>query len=168
MPVAEDLARIAMQEQELQLPEVMTKRRTAWRMGGHVRALAVKRELSLVVDVRSCQPLFYVRSHGTTLTTWSGARRKETLSSVFIAVPMPIGREMEEKKSISTTIRLPSRIRPPWRELPAARAGIPARQVGLRHRLGQDGKRARSSIVRRCEGSFGAELGRSSGHPPLE
>ena len=58
MPIPEDLARIALQEQELQFPSFNEE--TAWRLGSRLRALAVERGLGIVIDVRRFgQPLFY-------------------------------------------------------------------------------------------------------------
>src|SRR5271155_94496 len=98
MPVAEDLARIALQEQELQFARFDED--TAWRLGGHVRALAIERKLSLVVDVRRFgQPLFYSALPGTTPDNVEWVRRKGNVVARFHRSSYAIGREMEEKKS---------------------------------------------------------------------
>src|ERR1700761_70008 len=98
MPIAEDLARIALQEQELRFTHF--DENTAWRLGGHVRALAVTRNLSLVVDVRrSGQPLFYSALPGTTPDNVEWVRRKGNVVARFHRSSYAIGREMEEKKS---------------------------------------------------------------------
>jgi uncharacterized protein (UPF0303 family) len=98
MLVAEDLARIALQEQELQFARFDED--TAWSLGGHVRALAVERKLSLVVDVRRFgQPLFYSALPGTTPDNVEWVRRKGNVVARFHRSSYAIGREMEEKKS---------------------------------------------------------------------
>ena len=82
MPIADDLARIALQEQELQFASFDEE--TAWRLGGHVRALAVARKLSLVVDVRRFgQPLFYTALPGTTPDNVEWVRRKGNVVGSF-------------------------------------------------------------------------------------
>ena len=98
MSVAEDLARIALQEQDLQFARFDEE--TAWKLGGHVRALAIERKLSLVVDVRRFgQPLFYSALPGTTPDNVEWVRRKGNVVARFHRSSYAIGREMEEKKS---------------------------------------------------------------------
>ena len=66
----------------------------------HVRALAVARKLSLVVDVRRFgQPLFYSALPGTTPDNVESVRRKGNVVARFHRSSYAIGREMEEKKS---------------------------------------------------------------------
>src|SRR6201996_299929 len=98
MSVAEDLARIALQEQDLQFARFDEE--TAWKLGGHVRALAIERKLSLVVDVRRFgQPLFYSALPGTTPDNVEWVRRKGNVVARFPRSSYAIGRELEEKKS---------------------------------------------------------------------
>jgi uncharacterized protein (UPF0303 family) len=98
MSIPDDLARIALQEKELQFASFDEE--TAWRLGGHVRALAVARKLSLVVDVRRFgQPLFYSARPGTTPDNVEWVRRKGNVTARFHRSSYAIGREMEEKKS---------------------------------------------------------------------
>src|SRR5580704_10045401 len=98
MSTLEDLARIALQEQELQFARFDEE--TAWRLGGLVRALAVERKLSLVVDVRRFgQPLFYSALPGTTPDNVEWVRRKGNVVARFHRSSYAIGREMEQKKS---------------------------------------------------------------------
>jgi uncharacterized protein (UPF0303 family) len=98
MSTVEDLARVALQEQELQFARFDEE--TAWRLGGHVRARAVERKLSLVVDVRRFgQPLFYTALAGTTPDNVEWVRRKGNVVARFHRSSYAIGREMEEKKS---------------------------------------------------------------------
>jgi uncharacterized protein (UPF0303 family) len=98
MPTADDLARIALQEKELQFASFDEE--TAWRVGARLRALAVARKLSLVVDVRRFgQPLFYTALPGTTPDNVEWVRRKGNVTARFHRSSYAIGREMEEKKS---------------------------------------------------------------------
>jgi len=98
MLIAEDLARIAVQEQELQFASFDEE--TAWRIGSQIRALAVARKLSLVVDVRRFgQPLFYAALPGTTPDNPEWIRRKGNVTSRFHRSSYAIRLEMDEKKS---------------------------------------------------------------------
>src|ERR1700755_3518441 len=98
MPIADDLARIALQEKELQFAAFDED--PAWRLRGHVRALAVSRKLGLVVDVRRFgQSLFYTALPGTTPDNVEWVRRKSNVTARFHRSSYAIGREMEEKKS---------------------------------------------------------------------
>jgi uncharacterized protein (UPF0303 family) len=98
MTINDDLARIALQEQELQFPNFDEE--AAWRLGSRIRALAVARGLGLVVDVRRfAQPLFYTALPGTTPDNIEWVRRKSNVTARFHRSSYAIGREMEEKKS---------------------------------------------------------------------
>jgi uncharacterized protein (UPF0303 family) len=98
MPNADDLARIAMQEQELQFTTFDEE--IAWRLGSHLRALAVDRKLSLVVDVRRFgQPLFYTALPGTTPDNVEWVRRKGNVTARFHRSSYAIKLELEEKNS---------------------------------------------------------------------
>src|ERR1700727_848735 len=98
MPIADDLARSALQEQELQFASFDEE--TAWRLGAEIRALAVSRKLGLVVDVRRFgQPLFYTALPGTTPDNVEWVRRKGNVVARFHRSSYAIGRELEEKKS---------------------------------------------------------------------
>jgi uncharacterized protein (UPF0303 family) len=98
MPIPEDLARIALQEKELQF--AVFDEETAWKLGTQLRALAVARKLSLVVDVRRIgQPLFYTALPGTTPDNVEWVRRKGNVVARFHRSSYAIGREMEQKKS---------------------------------------------------------------------
>jgi uncharacterized protein (UPF0303 family) len=98
MTINDDLARIALEEQELQFPSFDEE--TAWRLGSRIRALAIARGLGLVVDVRRfAQPLFYTALPGTTPDNVEWVRRKSNVTGRFHRSSYAIGREMEEKKS---------------------------------------------------------------------
>jgi uncharacterized protein (UPF0303 family) len=98
MTISDDLARIALQEQELQFAAFDEE--TAWKLGSHIRALAIARKQSLVVDVRRFgQPLFYTALSGTTPDNVEWVRRKSNVTARFHRSSYAIGREMEEKNS---------------------------------------------------------------------
>src|SRR6201985_828011 len=98
MPITDDLARIALQEQQLQFSAF--DENTAWRLGSSVRARAVERKLCLGVDVRRFgQPLFYAALPGTTPDNVEWVRRKGNVTARFHRSSYAIGREMEQKQS---------------------------------------------------------------------
>ncbi len=98
MLIADDLARIALQEQELQFTAFDEE--AAWRIGSSVRQMAVARKLSLVVDVRRFgQPLFYSALAGTTPDNVEWVRRKGNVTARFHRSSYALRLEMEEKKS---------------------------------------------------------------------
>ena len=98
MAITDDLERIALQEQELQFAGFDEE--TAWKLGVRIRALAVARNLRLVVDVRRFgQPLFYSALPGTTPDNVEWVRRKSNVTARFHRSSYAIGREMEGKKS---------------------------------------------------------------------
>jgi uncharacterized protein (UPF0303 family) len=98
MSIADDLARIALQEKQLQFASFDEE--TAWRLGSYVRTVAIERKLSLVVDVRRfAQPLFYAALPGTTPDNVEWVRRKGNTAARFHRSSYAIGLELEEKKS---------------------------------------------------------------------
>ena len=98
MSISEDLARIALQEQELQFASFDEE--TAWRLGLRLRSMAVEREFKIVIDVRRFgQPLFYTALAGTTPDNVDWVRRKSNVTARFLRSSYAIGLEMEEKKS---------------------------------------------------------------------
>src|SRR5271170_1233841 len=98
MSISEDLARIALQERELQYASFDEE--TAWRLGSRLRAMAVEREFKIVIDVRRFgQPLFYTALAGTTPDNVDWIRRKSNVTARFLRSSYALGLEMEEKKS---------------------------------------------------------------------
>jgi uncharacterized protein (UPF0303 family) len=98
MPAADDLARIAIQEQKLKFTTFDEE--TAWRLGSRVRSLAVARKLSLVVDVRRFgHPLFYSALAGTTPDNGEWVRRKGNVTARFLRSSYAIKLELEQKNS---------------------------------------------------------------------
>ena len=98
MSITDDLARIAQQEKQLQFSSFDED--TAWKLGSHLRELAVARNLKIVIDVRRAgQPLFYTALSGTTPDNVEWVRRKSNVTFRFHRSSYAIGLEMEEKKS---------------------------------------------------------------------
>ncbi len=98
MPIAEDLARIALQEQELQFATF--EEEAAWRLGSVLRAMAVARGAKVVIDIRRAgQPLFYSALPGTTPDNVEWVRRKSNVTARFHRSSYAIGLELEVKAS---------------------------------------------------------------------
>ena len=98
MSISDDLAQIALQEQELQFASFDEE--TAWGLGSRLRSMAVARQFGIVIDVRRFgQPLFYTALAGTTPDNVDWVRRKSNVTARFLRSSYAIGLEMEEKKS---------------------------------------------------------------------
>jgi uncharacterized protein (UPF0303 family) len=98
MSIADDLARIALQERQLQFASFDEE--TAWSLGSRLRSLALDRGLALVIDVRRpAQPLFYAALPGTTPDNAEWVRRKSNVVFRFHRSSYAIGLEMELKQS---------------------------------------------------------------------
>jgi uncharacterized protein (UPF0303 family) len=98
MPIPTDLARVALQERELQFPAF--NEATAWSLGVRLRELAVARNLGIVIDIRRpAQPLFYSALPGTTPDHIEWVRRKSNVTFRFHRCSYAISLEMEEKQS---------------------------------------------------------------------
>ncbi|HTV83057.1 MAG TPA: heme-degrading domain-containing protein [Acidobacteriaceae bacterium] len=98
MSISDDLARIALQEQQLRFSAF--DEQTAWRLGSRLRSLAVERGLVLVIDIRRvAQPLFFAALPGTTPDNAEWVRRKSNVVFRFQRSSYAIGLEMEQKQS---------------------------------------------------------------------
>jgi uncharacterized protein (UPF0303 family) len=98
MSIPEDLARIALQEQELQFASFNEE--TAWSLGARLRSMAVARQMRIVIDVRRFgQPLFYSALPGTTPDNVDWVRRKSNVTARFLRSSYAMGLEMEAKQS---------------------------------------------------------------------
>ncbi len=98
MTIVEDTARIALQEQRLQYQKFDEE--DAWKLGSRLRALAVERGHSIVIDVRRfAQPLFYTALPGTVPDNPEWIRRKSNLTKLFYRSSLAIGLEMQQKST---------------------------------------------------------------------
>jgi len=98
MSIPEDLARIAIQERELQYSSFDEE--SAWKLGSRLRGLAVLRGHAVVIDVRRfAQPLFYAALAGTVPDNADWVRRKSNVTARFHRSSYAIGLEMKEKNS---------------------------------------------------------------------
>jgi uncharacterized protein (UPF0303 family) len=95
-PEKRDLEKIAQQERELRLPRLDTQ--VAWELGSKIRAMALERGLTLVVDVRRFgQPLFYAALEGTTPDNPEWVRRKGNVVARFHRSSYGVGRTQKLK-----------------------------------------------------------------------
>jgi uncharacterized protein (UPF0303 family) len=98
MSISDDLARIALQEQELQFASFDEE--AAWRLGSRLRSMAVERKFKIVIDIRRFgQPLFYTALAETTPDNVDWVRRKSNVTARFLRSSYAIGLEMEAKQS---------------------------------------------------------------------
>jgi uncharacterized protein (UPF0303 family) len=94
----EDLAKIVFQEKELVLPRL--DHEVAWRIGTHLRELAVARKHPVVIDVRRFgQVLFYSALAGTTPDNADWVRRKSNTVARFLRSSYAVGLELQQAKS---------------------------------------------------------------------
>lgn len=110
MPLAEDIARIALQESSLTLESFLPE--TAWQLGCLLRELAVSRNLPLVIDVRRFgepeQPLFYCALPGTTPDNRRWVERKVRTVARFYKSSYHVGRLLEQSgKTLAQRYSLP-------------------------------------------------------------
>jgi uncharacterized protein (UPF0303 family) len=95
MGLSEDLDRIAVQERELQFPEF--NEQIAWKLGSHIRDLALAKRFGVVIDVRRFgQPLFYCALLGTTPDNPEWVRRKSNVVARFHRSSYAIGLELQQ------------------------------------------------------------------------
>jgi uncharacterized protein (UPF0303 family) len=96
MGLSEDLEKIALQENELQLQRLDAA--LAWDLGLHLRTLAEKRHLEVVIDVRRFgQPLFYAALEGTTPDNVEWVRRKSNVVARFHRSSYSVGLKLKAK-----------------------------------------------------------------------
>ena len=107
MGLSEDLERIALQEEELKLPQLDAE--TAWALGSKLRAMAAERNLAVVIDVRRFrQPLFYAAMEDTTPDNVEWVRRKSNVVARFHRSSYAVGlREKQKGQTIYENQGLP-------------------------------------------------------------
>jgi len=98
MPISDDLARIALQEQQLQY--VAFNEEAAWSLGSRLQAMAVTRKLSVVIDIRRVNhPLFYAALPGTTPDNAEWVRRKSNVTLRLHRSSYAVGLETQAKET---------------------------------------------------------------------
>lgn len=107
MGLSEDLDRVSLQERELQFERM--DEQTAWEIGSRLRALAIERGLSIVIDVRRFgQPLFYTALNGTTPDNVEWVRRKSNVVARFHRSSYGIGLHLRSKNDSIEARGLPA------------------------------------------------------------
>ncbi len=87
LPINDDLAKLALQEQSLVLPHFDCD--VAWRIGTTLRDLALQRKLAVAIDVRRFgQSLFYARWKAALRTIPNGFGERAVSSPTFFAARM--------------------------------------------------------------------------------
>ena len=98
MAITDDLAFLALQEQELQLSQFGHE--VAWQIGLRLRELAESRRLAVVIDVRRFgQPLFYTALGETTPDHAEWVRRKSNVVARFHRSSYRVGMELAQKQT---------------------------------------------------------------------
>lgn len=107
MGLSEDLERIALQEEELVLPQLDAE--TAWNLGSKLRAMAAERNLAVVIDIRRFRhPLFYAAMEDTTPDNVEWVRRKSNVVARFHRSSYAVGlREKQKGQTIYENQGLP-------------------------------------------------------------
>jgi uncharacterized protein (UPF0303 family) len=98
MAITDDLARVALQEEQLQFAGF--DERAAWRLGSALYTLATARQLAIVIDVRRINhPLFYAALPGTTPDNAEWVRRKTNVTFRLHKSSYAVGLETQAKES---------------------------------------------------------------------
>ena len=107
MGLSEDLEKIAQQERELRLPRLDVN--AVWDLGARIRAMALERGLSLVIDLRRFgQPLFYAALEGTTPDNAEWVRRKSNVVARFHRSSYAVGiKEKLKNETLTESQGLP-------------------------------------------------------------
>lgn len=98
LPINDDLARLARQEQALVLPHFDND--VAWRIGTTLRDLALQRKFAVALDVRGFgYPLFYAALEGTSPANLDWVRRKGNVVAHFLRSSYAVGLDLRQKKT---------------------------------------------------------------------
>lgn len=101
MAIEEDLARIALQEQELQFDRFDPD--TAWQLGSLLRKIAEERKLGVVIDITLfSMPLFFAVLEGATPDNPNWVRRKRACVFRFFKSSYAVGLSLAKQE---TTLR---------------------------------------------------------------
>ena len=94
MPLEQDLARIALQEERLQFQTFDAE--TAWRLGVRLREAAAARGLSVAIDIQLAgQALFFTSMPGTTPDNADWVRRKRNVVLLYRRSSYAVGLKLK-------------------------------------------------------------------------
>jgi len=98
MPVDQDLAIIAVQEQKLRFEHFIEE--DAWKIGVLLREICVSRQFPVVIDIRRPgHPLFYSALAGSAPDNAEWARRKGNVVARFHRSSYGMGLELQQKNA---------------------------------------------------------------------
>lgn len=98
LPINDDLAKLALQEQALILSHFDNE--VAWRIGTTLRDLALQRKFAVAIDVRRFgYPLFYCALEGATPANSDWVRRKGNVVAHFLRSSYAVGLDLRQKKT---------------------------------------------------------------------
>ena len=98
MAIEEDLARIALQEQELQFDRFDPD--TAWQLGSLLRKIAEERKLGVVIDITLfSMPLFFAVLEGATPDNPNWVRRKRACVFRFFKSSYAVGLSLAKQET---------------------------------------------------------------------
>ena len=98
MPIADDLAQIAFQENTLQFQSFTEE--DAWSLGCRLRDASARRHLPIVVEIRRCgHPIFFAALAGSTPDNVEWARRKANVVARFQRSSYGMGLELQQKNT---------------------------------------------------------------------
>lgn len=98
MAIDEDLARIALQEKELQFDRFDSQ--TAWQLGSLLRKIAEERKLGVVIDITLfSMPLFFTALEGSTPDNPSWVRRKRACVFRFFKSSYAVGLSLAKQET---------------------------------------------------------------------
>lgn len=98
MAIDDDLARIALQEKELQFDRFDPE--TAWQLGSLLRKTAQERKLGVVIDITLfSMPLFYAALDGATPDNPSWVRRKRACVFRFFKSSYAVGLSLAKQET---------------------------------------------------------------------
>jgi len=107
--LAQDIARIALQEQRLRFPAFNEE--TAWQLGTALRELARSRGVAVTVEIRLArETVFFQAMPGTSASNADWARRKRNTVELLGRSSYGVGREhARDGNSLEASMGLPTR-----------------------------------------------------------
>ena len=103
-----DLARIALQEQQLQFERFDAT--TAWTLGAHLKSAAEAHGVAVAIDIQlHGQPLFFYAMPGTTPDNVDWIRRKRNVVMRFQRSSYAIGLQLQQQTTLQEKIAVDAR-----------------------------------------------------------